>query len=97
LLGQARTAGFTVLVFAQLFAFTHLWTNAWLWSSIALSVLLQVAVVNWSVLNAAFGTVPLSADQWAVCLAMASSVLWFGELRKAALRVQRRSPSRTPK
>ena len=37
-------------------------------------------------LNLAFGTVPLSAPQWAVCVAMASGVLWFGEARKWLLR-----------
>ena len=98
-LDNARTAGFTVLVFAQLFnclnarsettsAFRHLFVNPWLWGAIALSVLLQVAVVHLGLLNIAFGTVALSLDQWAVCLAMGSVVLWFGELRKAVLRVR---------
>ena len=56
-LDNARTAGFTVLVFAQLFncfnarsentsAFHHLFVNPWLWGAIALSALLQVAVVQ---------------------------------------------------
>ena len=96
-LHNARTAGFTVLVFAQLFnclnarsettsAFHHLFVNPWLWGAIALSALLQVAVVHVGWLNVAFGTVPLSLEQWAVCLAMSSTVLWFGELRKLALR-----------
>jgi len=96
-LDNARTAGFTVLVFAQLFncfnarsettsAFHHLFANRWLWGAIALSALLQVAVVHVGVLNIAFGTVPLSAEQWLTCAAIASSVLWFGELRKLALR-----------
>lgn len=96
-LANARTAGFTVLVFAQLFncfnarsettsAFHHLFVNAWLWGAIALSALLQVAVVHIGFLNVAFGTVPLSFEQWAVCVAMGSTVLWFGELRKLALR-----------
>ena len=92
-LDNARTAGFTVLVFAQLFncfnarsettsAFRHLFANRWLWGAIALSVLLQVAVVHLGFLNVAFGTVPLTLDQWLVCVAMASVVLWFSELRK---------------
>ena len=96
-LDQARTAGFTVLVLAQLFncfnarsettsAFRHMFTNRWLWAAIGLSVLLQIAVVNFGPLNVAFGTVPLPLEQWLVCVAMGSSVLWFGEIRKWALR-----------
>jgi magnesium-transporting ATPase (P-type) len=92
-LQTGRTAGFTVLVFAQLFncfnarsdsvsAFRYMFSNAWLWGAIALSVLLQVAVVQLRFLNVAFGTVPLQPGQWLVCIAMASAVLWFGELRK---------------
>jgi magnesium-transporting ATPase (P-type) len=96
-LANARTAGFTVLVLAQLFncfnarsetasAFHHLFINAWLWAAVGLSVLLQIAVVNVGLLNAAFGTVPLTIDQWIVCVAMASAVLWASELRKAIYR-----------
>ncbi|WP_018076639.1 cation-translocating P-type ATPase [Thiobacillus denitrificans] len=97
-LANARTAAFTTLVFAQLFncfnarsesvsAFRHLFVNPWLWGAIALSVVLQVAVVHVGFLNTAFGTVPLTPDQWLVCVAMASVVLWFEELRKLAARV----------
>jgi magnesium-transporting ATPase (P-type) len=109
-LDNARTAGFTVLVLAQLFnclnarsdrtsAFSRLFTNPWLWGSIALSLVLQVAVVNFAMLNAAFGTVPLSLDQWLVCALMASAVLWISEIRKllargmAALRPRSSLPS----
>jgi len=53
----------------------------WLWSAIVLWVLLQLAVVNLDVLNVAFGTAPLDLGQWSVCAAMASSVLWVGEVR----------------
>ena len=92
-LDNARTAAFTVLVFAQLFncfnarsestsAFRYFLVNKWLWAAIALSVLLQVAVVHLDILNVAFGTVPLTLDQWLVCAAMASVVLWSSELRK---------------
>ena len=63
-----------------------LFVNRWLWGAIALSVLLQVAVVHVQLLNVAFGTVPLTPAQWVVCVAMASTVLWFGELRKAVIR-----------
>jgi P-type Ca2+ transporter type 2C len=34
----------------------------------------------------AFGTVSLDLAQWGVAIAMASVVLWFGELRKLFLR-----------
>jgi magnesium-transporting ATPase (P-type) len=56
--------------------------NPLLWGAIALSLVLQVAVVNVPFLNIAFGTVPLDFVQWLVCIAMASVVLWAGELRK---------------
>ena len=96
-LATARTAGFTVLVLAHLAnafnarsettsAFVHLFANPWLWGAIALSLLLQVAVVNLDFLNLAFGTVPLTFDQWLLCAAMASVVLWYSELRKLASR-----------
>ena len=47
-----------------------------------MSALLQAAVVNLDFLNLAFGTVPLALDQWLLCVAMASVVFWFSELRK---------------
>jgi magnesium-transporting ATPase (P-type) len=89
----ARTAGFTTLVLAQLFnalnsrsesvsAFHHLFTNKWLWGSLALGVVLQVAVVELAFLQAMFGTASMDLVHWAVCFAMASVVLWFDELRK---------------
>jgi Ca2+-transporting ATPase len=96
-LEEARTAGFTVLVFAQLFncfnarseqgsGFRYLFVNPWLWGSIGLALLLQVAVIHVGFLNVAFGTVPLDAQQWLTCAAMASAVLWLGELRKLLTR-----------
>ena len=89
----ARTAAFTVLVLTQLFncfnarsasasAFRAAFSNRWLWAAVALSTALQVAVVHLPFLNLAFGTVPLSAAQWGVCVVMASGVLWFSEGRK---------------
>ena len=97
-LTTARTAGCTVLVLASLFncvcarsdtasAFTHPFANRWLWAAIALSALLQVAVVHLPWLNVAFGAAPLSAPQWATCVVLASGVLWFSELRKAVGRI----------
>jgi magnesium-transporting ATPase (P-type) len=97
-LATARTAGFTVLVIAQLFncfnarsdsrsAFSHVFVNRWLWAAIAASLALQAAVVHLGFLNLAFGTLPLSIKQWLLCIAMASMVLWHSELRKWAVRV----------
>jgi magnesium-transporting ATPase (P-type) len=96
-LEEARTAGFTVLVLAQLFncfnarseqgsAFRYLFVNPWLWGSVCLALLLQIAVIHVGILNVAFGTVPLDAQQWLTCAAMASVVLWAGELRKLLAR-----------
>jgi magnesium-transporting ATPase (P-type) len=94
---EARTMAFTTLVFAQLFncfnarsdrssAFRSLFTNGWLWGAVALSGLLQVAVVQAPWLNQAFGTVPLGPRDWSICIALASLVLWAAELRKLIAR-----------
>jgi magnesium-transporting ATPase (P-type) len=103
----ARTAAFTVLVLTQLFncfnarsasasAFLAPFSNRWLWAAVALSAALQVAVVHLPFLNLAFGTVPLSAGQWGVCVAMASGVLWFSEARKLVRRRWTRQATAPP-
>jgi Ca2+-transporting ATPase len=90
---EARTMAFTTLVFAQLFnafnarsdhvsAFHHLFTNRYLWGAIALSALLQVAVVHVPLLNDAFDTTPLSAQDWVICVGLASVVLFADEAKK---------------
>ena len=90
---EARTMAFTTLVVAQLFncfnarsarasAFAGLFTNRWLWGSIALSLALQVAVVELPFLNRAFSTTPLGIAEWGICVGLASAVLWAEELRK---------------
>ena len=97
-IATARTAGFTVLVLAHLMqcfnarsetrsAFANLFTNRWIWAAIGVSAALQVAVVNVSFFNIAFGTVPLTLAQWLTCVGMASVVLWYSELRKLILRM----------
>ena len=70
-------------------AFKHLFSNLWLRAAVGLSGVLQVAVVYSPILNAAFGTTPLTANQWLVCFAIASTVLRHGELREFAGRAWR--------
>ncbi len=94
---EARTAAFTTLVLAQLWNcvntrsdrasfVNHLFTNRLLWAAIALSLALQVLVVHLPLLNDAFGTEPLSAGQWGVCVALSSLVLVLGEIWKVGVR-----------
>ena len=95
---EARTMGFTILVFAQMLnalcsrshdqsVFVGLFANKWLWAAIALSTLLQVVVIYVPFLNTAFGTMPLSAGAWVECLGLAMVVLVASELRKCVLRM----------
>jgi len=99
-LDQARTMAFTTLVLAQLFnvfnarsdrvsAFHGLFANRILWGAIAVSVVLQVAVVQAGVLNDAFDTAPLSLGDWWICTALASLVLWADEAKKLLERLRR--------
>jgi P-type Ca2+ transporter type 2C len=96
-LTEARTMAFTTLVLAQLFnccnarservsAFHHLFTNAWLWGAITVSLSLQVAVVHLPLLNRGFSTTPLDLQGWVWCFTLASLVLWTDELRKLVRR-----------
>ena len=96
-LATARTTVFTTLVFLQLFnafnsrsdrgsAFHRLFTNRWLWLSIAFATLAQIAVVEWSVLQAAFGTVALDAAHWLVAAAGGAMVLVYEEIVKLVRR-----------
>jgi magnesium-transporting ATPase (P-type) len=95
---EARTMAFTTLVLAQLFncfnarsdrtsAFSHMFTNPLLWGAIALSVALQIAVVQIGFLNDAFDTTPLAAEGWLICTVLASIVLWADEAKKVLQRL----------
>jgi P-type Ca2+ transporter type 2C len=97
-LRYAQTMAFTTMVLFSLFAvfnarsdeksaFVGLFSNSWLWGAVLLSLSLQVAVVYLPFLQRAFSTVSLSARDWLLCAAAASSVLWLGELRKAIARL----------
>ena len=96
---EARTMGFTILVFAQLFnaiasrshlqsAFKGLFSNKWLWGAIALSIVLQLLVIYVPWLNTAFGTTPLPPMAWLECIGLAAIVLVASEIRKIFLRMR---------
>ncbi|WP_197511673.1 HAD-IC family P-type ATPase [Tessaracoccus coleopterorum] len=93
----ARTTVFTALVFMQLFnalnsradtasAFSHLFTNKWLWLSFAAVTVGQVLVVEVPFLQHAFGTTALDLPHWGVAVAAGVAVLLFEEAVKAVRR-----------
>lgn len=98
-LAVARTTVFTALVLMQLFnalnsrsdlasAFSHLFTNRWLWLSFAGAILAQVAVVEVPFLQEAFGTAPLDWKHWALAVGAGVAVLLFEEIVKAIRRAR---------
>jgi len=103
-LDVVRTETFTVLAMCQWFnvlncqsATRSVWQlgllrNRWLLGGLLLSVALQVAVLNWGPLNALFHTTPIAPADLLSLVAVASTVLWAEELRKAVVRWRRRSP-----
>ena len=56
--------------------------NRWLWLSLAGVLLLQIGVTHIGFLQRLFDTMPISAAQWLVCIAVASSVVVVEEIRK---------------
>jgi Ca2+-transporting ATPase len=94
---RAQTMAFTTLMLFQLFnlfnarsdietACGQLFVNAWLWGAVALSVMLQMAVVYIPFLQRAFSTEALPPSAWVRCVAVASSVVWLRELEKLVRR-----------
>jgi Ca2+-transporting ATPase len=92
-LRHGQTMAFTTLMLFQLFnlfnarsdrdsAFVGLFRNAWLWSAIALSIILQIAVVYAPFLQRAFSTAALTGSDWMRCTVVASTGLWVRELQK---------------
>jgi Ca2+-transporting ATPase len=96
-MAYGRTMAFTTLMLFQMFnvfnarsdihsVFYELFHNIWLWGAVALSLVLQLAVIYVPFLQSAFSTVPLRAGDWLTCVLVASSVLWLRELAKAVRR-----------
>ena len=93
----ARTLAFNALVLYQLFdvlcirsdedsIVVGLFSNGWLWASIALAVALQIAVIHLPAMQQAFGTTALSAGDWALTVAVASTIVVARELLKMHFR-----------
>ncbi len=90
----ALTLAFTTFVLFQFFnvfnaraehgsAFNrHFLRNGWLWLSLGAVLLLQVVVVHWTPAQSIFRTTDLALADWAIALAVASSVLLLDEARK---------------
>jgi P-type Ca2+ transporter type 2C len=92
-LRYGQTMAFTTLMFFQVFnvfnarsdersALGEFFLNGWVLGAVALSVVLQLAVVYVPFLQSAFGTVRLSLGDWLLCAGVATSVLWLRELEK---------------
>jgi Ca2+-transporting ATPase len=98
-LRYAQSMAFTTLMLFQLFnvfnarseqrsAFTGVFTNWRLWGAIGLSLALQALALYVPVMQRAFGTVGLTAPDWLLCVAVASSVLWVMEIVKLVRRAR---------
>ncbi|MGA0135011.1 MAG: cation-translocating P-type ATPase [Ilumatobacteraceae bacterium] len=64
----------------------HTLTNPQLWIALVAVIVLQVGVTHVGFMQRLFDTTSISSTQWLVSIAVASSVLWFEELRKAFVR-----------
>jgi P-type Ca2+ transporter type 2C len=105
-LAHARTIAFTTLVAFEWFksitwrtsnqsVFTvGLFSNRWLALVLAIAISLQLAAIYTPVGQLAFGTVPLSADEWARVIVVASTVLFLDEFGKLIRRWLARRASR---
>lgn len=69
----------------------HTFTNPQLWSALTVVIVLQVGVTHVGFMQRLFETTSISAAQWLITIAVASSVLWLEELRKMVAR--RTSPN----
>jgi len=96
---RAMTLAFTTFVLFQFFnifnartehgsAFNRqFFSNGKLWVALLGVVLLQIVVVHWAPAQAVFDTVDLSADDWLIATAVASSTLFLEEARKLLFRL----------
>lgn len=102
----ASTMAFTTFVFYQVFNLLNVrsetssvfslqtFTNRAVWFSLGAVVLLQVLVVQLGFFEDLFDTVPLSSDQWMLCLGVAATIIVVSELSKAVGALRRRTATR---
>jgi len=102
----ALTLAFTAFVLFQFFnvfnaraehhsAFNRqFFSNGKLWAALATVVGLQALVVHWTPAQAIFDTTALSAQDWGLAFAVASSILLLDEGRKLMLKLLQRSQRR---
>lgn len=91
---HSRTMAFTTMVMFEIFnAFNFrsfnnsvfrvgVFKNRWLLAAVSFSIILQLVVLYTPVLQKAFHTVPLGLGDWTIAIAVASTVLIFGEVAK---------------
>ena len=103
----AQTMAFTTLMMFQLFnvfncrstwrsAFAGFFENKWLLLAVLFSLATQFAVIYVPFLQAAFHTVPLTAQDWLITVAIGASLLVVVELAKMVLRARREPPRAAP-
>ena len=102
----ALTLAFTTFVLFQFFnvfnaraehhsAFNRqFFSNGKLWAALATVVGLQALVVHWTPAQAIFDTTALSAEDWGLAFAVASSILLLDEGRKLMLKLLQRNHRR---
>ena len=95
----AGTMGFNTFVLFQFFNILNvrsengsvfsrmLFSNKSLWISLVTVLLLQIGVTHVGFMQSLFDTTSLSASEWIVCVAVASSILWVEEIRKFISRI----------
>ncbi|MBD7994115.1 cation-translocating P-type ATPase [Arthrobacter sp. Sa2CUA1] len=102
----ATTMAFTTFVFFQVFNLLNVrsetsslfslqtFTNRTIWLALGAVVVLQILVVQVGVFGTLFDTVPLTADQWLLCIGVAAVIVVVSELSKAAGALRRRRATR---
>jgi len=60
--------------------------NRYLWTALGAVIALQIGVTHWGPMQRLFDTTSISLAQWGLCVAVASSIIFFEELRKIIIR-----------